>query len=294
MRNQREEFEIIEADEFYESSFEEHDENELIEDCQEGKLSFVEILLANPGVRPDAQDNLAIILAAEHGHHKIVQLLLTDPRVSPDAQENQALIIASKNGHHNVVKLLLADPRVSPDAQNNFAIRIASRKGHFEVVQLLSFDNRVNPGDLKNDSLIEASSKGHLAVVKLLLMHPQVNHRDENNEAIKIASSKSYREIVSTLVYKKPSINFFNTAQRKEHIKNFCTSDFPDKDGQKMIVAESMKHSPEFYALFKLISWVTKTCLTKDLVPLIGGMLIAKSVQDIEDEALSLGPLIGR
>jgi len=58
---------------------------------------------------------LQIEIAAENNNSKVVKILLNDPRVSPEADDNAAVKSALENGHSKVVKLLLSDPRVSLD-----------------------------------------------------------------------------------------------------------------------------------------------------------------------------------
>jgi len=71
---------------------------------------------------------------------EIVKLLLMDPRVSPQADNNDAIRIASHNGHTEIVKILLMDPRVDPESNDNAAIK----KAHENCFQLLFMDNRIN------------------------------------------------------------------------------------------------------------------------------------------------------
>jgi len=56
-------------------------------------------------------------------HYNAFQRLLKDKRVDPTAQNNNAIVEAAENGHVEVVKVLLADKRVDPTALNNSAIR---------------------------------------------------------------------------------------------------------------------------------------------------------------------------
>jgi len=61
-------------------------------------------------------------IMAQKGDTDLVKILLADPRVSPQAQDDEAIRWTSLEGRFEVVKLLLADPRVSPQADDDFAI----------------------------------------------------------------------------------------------------------------------------------------------------------------------------
>ena len=58
--------------------------------------------------RPAAQDNEAIIHAAQYGHIDVVKLLLTCEQVDPTAQNNRAITLAAENNCTRTVQLLEA------------------------------------------------------------------------------------------------------------------------------------------------------------------------------------------
>lgn len=89
------------------------------------------------GQDPSADDNYALIVAAERGYLATVNRLLKDPRVNPGDFNNAAIRSAAWRGHANVVKRLLEDSRVDPSAASNFALRTAIERNHEEVVKLL-------------------------------------------------------------------------------------------------------------------------------------------------------------
>ena len=72
--------------------------------------------------RPAAQDNEAIIHAAQYGHIDVVKLLLTYEQVDPTAQNNKAINEAVLWGHSDVVKLLLTYERVGVSSAAHAAL----------------------------------------------------------------------------------------------------------------------------------------------------------------------------
>ena len=61
----------------------------------------------SPANREVVDKNYPLIAAAKNGHVEIVKLLLEDPRVDPEANENAALIVACQNNQLDVVKVVL-------------------------------------------------------------------------------------------------------------------------------------------------------------------------------------------
>lgn len=49
-----------------------------------------------------------MIKAAEGGHAQVVRLLMADPRVDPSAQEDFALVRAAENGYEDIVRMFLS------------------------------------------------------------------------------------------------------------------------------------------------------------------------------------------
>lgn len=141
----------------------------IIQASEMGNLVAVEYLLRR-GADPSADDNAAIIGAAENGHSTMVDRLLKDKRVDPSARDNHAIIWASYGGYLDIVNRLLAwntpesapmgadsphlwergrkpevgpYPRVDPSADNNAAMTFAQENGHDDVVDRLLQDPRV-------------------------------------------------------------------------------------------------------------------------------------------------------
>jgi len=100
-----------------------------------------------------------------------MKLLLLDPRVSLQADNDHVIRSSARNGHTEVVKTLLMHPRVIPEAFFDAAIRQSSEKGHAEVVKLLLTDPRVNPEAKDNDAIKNA----HESCFALLFMENRIN-----------------------------------------------------------------------------------------------------------------------
>lgn len=90
---------------------------------------------------PIANDNQAILYAADSGHLEVVRFLATIPGVDTATTNNQPIIWAASRGRLEVVRFLASLPGVDPAAQDNLAIRWAASEGHLETVRfLLSLD----------------------------------------------------------------------------------------------------------------------------------------------------------
>ncbi len=94
-----------------------------------GHEAVVELLLASPGVDPDATDTLygrtPLSYAAKSGHETIVKWLLATPEVK---------------GHSEVIKTFLSLDHVNLDSKDCYGsspLSVAVRKGHTEVVKIL-------------------------------------------------------------------------------------------------------------------------------------------------------------
>ena len=87
-----------------------------------GHVDIVERLLHEDGVKPDAQFNWAIRVAAANNHVKLVDRLLQDSRIDPTARSNWALVRAAERGHEAVVERLLKVPEVDAGARGNWFV----------------------------------------------------------------------------------------------------------------------------------------------------------------------------
>lgn len=162
---------------------------------KQNDIETVKLLLSDPHVNPQLNDNWAIRWSSVYGRLEIVKLLLFDGRANPGALNNESIIVASANGYTEVVRLLLQDKRVDPSANNNSAIQWASQNGHTEVVRLLLSDPRVDPSVKDNIAIRFASAYDHLDVVKLLLQDPRVDfdaiHEKMKHQLISINEEKN-------------------------------------------------------------------------------------------------------
>ena len=96
-------------------------------------------MLAFHDVEPccESDDDLdldALTSACEQGHLSIVKMLLADPRT------NEAIGFASENGHVEIVQMLMEDPHIDPCASDNYAFVWATKCGHTDVTEMLRSD----------------------------------------------------------------------------------------------------------------------------------------------------------
>lgn len=99
---------------------------------------IVKILLKDQRVNPDKE---LFMLAVMLNEPEIINLLLD--YVKPNFDDNQAIITASFNGYTDIVDLLLKDETVDPTARNNLAITYASINNRIPIVKRLLNDKRV-------------------------------------------------------------------------------------------------------------------------------------------------------
>src|SRR5262249_33474306 len=129
-------------------------------------MDFVKVLLA-AGINPNATNtrypDTPITSAVSAGHREVVALLLAQPGIKVDAQDQEgdtALMLAARHGSLDIVDLLLkagANPNLAtgiiPDAANTrfgcTALMSAARYGYLDIVQLL-LKAGANP-NLKNN-----------------------------------------------------------------------------------------------------------------------------------------------
>jgi ankyrin repeat protein len=183
------------------------DQNDaVVRAAQNGHADVVEYLLRNAMFDPSANGNRAILWAAQNGHLAVVKRLLRDERVDPSAQKNITIQSAAYYGHVAVVDLLLQDVRVEPSAENNCAVQWAAEQGHLAVVERLLREMRVDPSADNNSAIQRAAGHGHLAVVERLLQDPRVDPSAVDNRAVRAAARDGHL-----------AVRF----SRPEHLKRF-------------------------------------------------------------------------
>ena len=87
-------------------------------------------------IDPTDQNNLALVLAAQHNHIDAVNFLLSIPEVNPTDRQNQAIYLAAEADHHAVVSALLSDPRTIPSFDD--IVHWATWNGFASLVDLVS------------------------------------------------------------------------------------------------------------------------------------------------------------
>jgi ankyrin repeat protein len=116
--------------------------------CRENDVDLLNLLLQYPGFDPAANENRALVMAAEHGHTEIVKILITDYRVDPSIPNNKALVRAAMNGHSEVVKILLQDERVDPTSNDYMSFVFAAMQKDYEMAKNLLTHKKTNYQDL--------------------------------------------------------------------------------------------------------------------------------------------------
>ena len=133
------------------------------------RAEIAELLLASPGIEPNAVDDIrqtALHIAAERGHNRMVELLLRHPRIKVNAQDHMGWTPLSKAafaGHAAVTRLLLARPdldvnRADQDWQTPL-FHAAAAAGNADIVRMLLADPRI-------DSAI-SNQPGHLTALDM-------------------------------------------------------------------------------------------------------------------------------
>ncbi len=184
-----------------------------------GLKDIVELLLKDERVNSNANNNAALVIAAEKGHADIVEVLLKnimDPKVIEKAIQTakdysqpevvkmlatNQLFLAIMRGEAESVKLLLDDGQADPCANNNQAITDAALFGYTKIVELLVNNPNVNPGARNNAALHSAVKKGHIDVVKKLLADERVDPLARYyGNVVQVAADNGHKDIVQLLL----------------------------------------------------------------------------------------------
>lgn len=118
-------------------------------------------------------------------HHDAIRVLSFDPRVKPNYDDNHALIVASQQNHAKIVFILLDNPRVDPNAQDNYVLCIASQYNHIEIVRMLLNDERIVFNDGYIRAIKTASYLDNTQILNMLMSKHDL-HRLSNQKIINI------------------------------------------------------------------------------------------------------------
>jgi ankyrin repeat protein len=174
----------------------------------------VELLLAQPGVDPDARQadgTSPLYRAALAGNLAALRLLLgRSVDVNNRNADNAwtALMIAAAAGRDQIVSALLEQPAIAPDARGDraqTALHLAAEGGHERVVELLAGPADVNAQEsLGRTPLSLAAFAGHEGVVRRLLARadtdPNLVDRDRRT-ALHWAAMAGHAGIVRLLLH---------------------------------------------------------------------------------------------
>ena len=143
------------------------DDAALILAAQKGHTETVKLLI-NAGANIHAEDDDALIYAAENGHSETIKLLVI-AGADINAQDGDALYWAAKNGHAETAKTLLTHG-ANAQAKNDSALYQAALNGHAKTVKTL-LDNGADIHAKNDRALLYAAENGHTKTVKMLLDH---------------------------------------------------------------------------------------------------------------------------
>lgn len=109
--------------------------------CSYGYVDTTQVLLkagANPDIATLSDGITPFHLAIKHGHHELVEILL-ESGVKINAHDSKALLLACENGHTLCTEILLAhnaDPNIR-DFENITPLHKAAENGHLKCIELL-------------------------------------------------------------------------------------------------------------------------------------------------------------
>ena len=169
-------------------------DQQLINVARNGNLPEVKRLVA-AGANPAAQDNDAIIGAAEHGHLNVVQYLVTLPGVDAAAPNNNAIILALGGGYWDIVRFLASLQGFDPQGDNYDLFIWAISKGLINIVNHLGY--RLPVYIYNNHALVVAAQNGNLEIVDFLMKQPGVN--DKDGTALYVAEEREHEKVAEYL-----------------------------------------------------------------------------------------------
>eukprot|EP01127_Copromyxa_protea_P019431 TRINITY_DN6301_c0_g1_i1.p1 TRINITY_DN6301_c0_g1~~TRINITY_DN6301_c0_g1_i1.p1 ORF type:complete len:687 (-),score=94.93 TRINITY_DN6301_c0_g1_i1:114-1943(-) len=151
--------------------------------CQRGHTEVVrELLKYQNTAQVTIRNDICLRIACYSGHYEIVQMLLNFDGVKPESENNDALLAACEGGHASIAELLLTFPQVDPSQSSNAVLEAACRGGNLELVEVLLKDPRVLASDLE-EAIFVSSASGHLDVLKKMLsvstVQPNIGHLEE-------------------------------------------------------------------------------------------------------------------
>lgn len=212
---------------------------------------------------PNAQDSLALRLAASHGHAECVALLI-GPADSKHAS-SAALSWAARKGHAECVRLLIPAADLS---LNGSALLLAAGEGHAECVELLLPVSDFNV----NTALHVAAEEGHAGCVALLSPHCSVAF---NTFCLQLSAGNGHAECVLALIPASEPLasdpDVFFAAVGK---------------GYASVVAVMLSHDPSLLDLLELSS--ASEAYARGRTPELGALLAsALERQEISAKTLS-------
>lgn len=156
--------------------------------AQDGLIERINILLADPQIEPNLQDNdgyTPLHIAASLGNLEIVQALLAHSQIDPNLQDKDGytpLHIATSLGNLEIIQALLAHSQIVYNKASIYMdtpLTLACKKGHLDTVEVLLAYPGIDPNERDNSSkgagtpLFIAAMYNHVEIVKKLLEHPK-------------------------------------------------------------------------------------------------------------------------
>ncbi|MDP3704505.1 MAG: ankyrin repeat domain-containing protein, partial [Legionellaceae bacterium] len=188
----------------------------LLDGIESGDIKIVNVLLEFEGIRTqiNAENNLALQLAARLGYFDIVQRLLEFPDVHTqvDANDNESLRCAAAGGYLLIVKRLLEFPVVQEKINlwvaqpatppRSHALSSSYDSDDSDDALSSSDDDQDQYPPLKSSALQAAAQNGHLDVVNYLLSFPAAEEcvAAQNNWALFLAVMSGHLDVVNRLL----------------------------------------------------------------------------------------------
>lgn len=182
--------------------------------CMEGHIGIVNLLLADPRIRPDGKNgrNHPLAAAVQFGNIEIVRILMKYPQCVPDwwafnqgcsienvelvqllctkfdpsSNESSGLIEAVRFRAASVVAYLLTFPEINPSTSENCCVVMACANADFEVFQLLYNDPRLEYSNAEINKVVvdmvnrQTIEEGHFQILRILLDDPKIDQSTIN------------------------------------------------------------------------------------------------------------------
>lgn len=160
-----------------------------IDSVEKGYLNYIAILLNDPNVNPQHDNNYSIKYACRRSMNDVAFMLLDSGKVDPTTDHNYCISVAIINNNTQLVSKLLTLPGVDPTVHD-------SQFNPEEVAALLSRQEDASTSLLH----IACSDHHNLDIVTELMNHPSIDPSINNNWAITSATTSGHHKMVEQLL----------------------------------------------------------------------------------------------